>query len=61
MRNGKDWLDSRGDFLFGKYKGESLEDIRETDPGYLRWIVEAVNDISDDDREIIETSLKLGR
>jgi len=55
----KDWLDSRGNFLFGKYKGKSLEDVRDDDPGYLRWIVQEVEDISEDDREIIETIVRL--
>lgn len=55
----KDWLDSKGDFLFGKYKGKSLEDVRDDDPGYLRWIIDTVEDISDEDQEIIETILRL--
>lgn len=54
---GKDWLDASGCFLFGKYKGECAEDIAETDPAYIRWIVDNVEDISDEDRGLLEQYL----
>ena len=50
---GKDWLDSSGRFLFGKYRGSSVEEIVSDDPDYLHWILDTVTDISREDRQII--------
>lgn len=58
----KEWLDQSGRFLFGKYGpdkdnpkdvGEYAEDIAETDPQYIRWIVNDVEDIVESDREVL--------
>jgi len=59
--NGKDWLSSDGSFLFGKYRFALVEDIARDDPGYLRWILDNVEDISDEDRIVIETTLQYSR
>jgi hypothetical protein len=62
----KEWLDQSGRFLFGKYGpnrdsvndvGELAEDIAETDPGYIRWIVDNVEDILEIDRDILSQYL----
>lgn len=57
-RDGREWLDSDGCFLFGKCKGESVEDVACNDPSYLRWILEKVEDIHHEDRDVIETALQ---
>lgn len=60
-RDGREWLDSGGYFKFGKYgpPGASLvEDVAVEDPGYLRWILENVEDIFHEDRDVIETALQ---
>lgn len=56
----KDWLASDGTFLFGKHEGDDVESVAADDPGYLRWILDTVDDISDGDREVIETALRFG-
>lgn len=55
--DGKPWLDDSERLLFGKYRGSLIEDLASDDPGYLRWIVDNVEDISHEDREIIATHL----
>lgn len=52
---GKDWIDNDGRFLFGKHKGEYVDDVAEEDPGYLRWIVEEVEDVSEEDWDVLNT------
>lgn len=58
QRGEREWLDVDGRFLFGKHEGESIERVRRDDPGYLRWIVETVEDICEGDREIIQAALR---
>lgn len=53
----RDWLDSGGRFRFGKYRGSLAEDIAKDDPQYVQWIVDTVEDIFDDDREILSQLL----
>lgn len=53
----RDWLDSGGRFKFGKYRGSLAEDIARDDPQYIQWIVDKVEDISEDDREILSQLL----
>lgn len=50
----KDWLDIDGSFLLGKYKGKTPQFVVRFDKAYLKWIVQNVENISDEDREIIE-------
>lgn len=56
-RTGRDWLDASGCFLFGKYKGECAEDIASSDPDYIQWIIDNIEDISDEDRGLLEQYL----
>lgn len=53
----REWLDQSGCFIFGKYKGESAEDIAETDSSYIRWIIDTVEDILESDREVLSQYL----
>lgn len=55
MRN---WLNSRGEFLFGKYEGEYAEDIMRDDPDYIRWITENADDIDEEDQQIFLSLLE---
>lgn len=63
MSYSREWLDSSGRFMFGKYgptshdDGELAEDVAREDPSYIRWIVNDVEDISDDDREVLSQYL----
>lgn len=58
----KDWLNKSGAFKFGKHKGQLAEDVAKSDPGYLEWIVNECEDVSDEDREILHQLLtQLGR
>jgi hypothetical protein len=54
---GRTWLDSGGYFLFGKYKNGLAEDVAKDDPSYVKWIVETVEDICEDDREVLSQLL----
>lgn len=61
---GRPWLDSGGYFIVGKYSGPnpaSVEDVAQEDPRYLRWIVNEVEDISEEDRDVIAAHLALRR
>ena len=53
------WMEkTRGDIVvklgFGKYRGKRPEEIGATDPGYLKWLYEKAENISDELREAIE-------
>lgn len=60
----RDWLDSSGRFLCGKYgpkdgnPGASAEFIAVKDFRYILWILDNVDNISEEDRKILETLLK---
>lgn len=56
----KDWISQAGTFLFGKYSGRTVGAVVADDPSYCRWIVETVENITDEDREMIATLLKRG-
>lgn len=59
----REWLDSGGYFLFGKYGPPNpahVEDVAREDPSYLRWILENVEDINHEDRDVIEAALQFG-
>lgn len=53
--SGKEWLDSEGNFLFGKHEGEFIGAVARLDPDYLQWILNTVEDIDHEDRQIIES------
>lgn len=61
VRAPRRWLGDDGAFLFGKYKGDLVEDVAREDPDYLRWITQTVEDIDEDDLRVIEQSLRLRR
>lgn len=56
----RDWISPDGAFLFGKYSGRSVSAVVADDPGYCRWVVESVENITDQDRQMIATLLKRG-
>lgn len=58
---GREWLDRDGAFLFGKHRGETVEKVSRDDSGYLRWVVETIEDIVEEDRDVIETMLQRRR
>jgi exodeoxyribonuclease X len=45
-------------FWFGKYKGESIEQIAIQDPGYLYWMLENMLDLDSDMRHSIDYYLR---
>ena len=45
-------------FPFGKYKGQSVEEIALHDPGYLRWALENMDKLSDGMRKAIRKTLE---
>ena len=58
------WFDADGKFIwkqgklyfnFGKYNGQSLEDIIENDSGYIRWIIKA--EFSDEVKNLLSDAL----
>jgi hypothetical protein len=50
----KEWLDAAGRFLFGKHQGELAERVAREDPRYLSWVLEDVEDLGENEREILE-------
>lgn len=54
---GMEWINADGTINGQKHAGEAIEDVAESDPGYLRWVL-SLEDLRDDDREIIELCLK---
>lgn len=53
-----DWLNARGEFRFGRHKGDSVESIAKCDPGYLRWVISNAEDISEEDLQVIHSCLE---
>lgn len=49
----RECLDSGGCLLFGKYRGRSAYDIARSDPKYLQWLADEVEDIDEKDRELL--------
>ena len=45
-------------FPFGKYKGQSVEEIALHDPGYLRWALENMDKLSDGMKKAIRKTLE---
>lgn len=52
------WLDENGFFLFGKHSDEEVNDVAQEDSPYLHWILDNVDDIDEEDREVIKSALK---
>lgn len=57
----RSWLDSSGRFIFGKYKGSLAEDIVQDDSSYIYWIINNVENITEEDREVLSQLLQYGR
>ncbi len=53
----RECLDSNGCLLFGKYRGQSAYDIVRKDSQYLTWLIDEVEDLDEQDREIISQLL----
>jgi DNA polymerase-3 subunit epsilon len=49
--------DGRLVFAFGKYKGESLDDIARREPGFLRWMLD--RDFSKEVKAIVREALRI--
>jgi len=54
----RDWLDSEGRLLFGRYKGKYAEDVARDNAGYMRWLASECEDVSDEDRRILTILLE---
>ena len=50
----RECLDSEGCLLFGKHKGETAESVARSDPAYLSWLLENIEDLDEGDAEILE-------
>jgi hypothetical protein len=57
----REWLDSEGFFIFGKHNGEDVNRVAESNPGYLRWILDDVANIADEDIGVIRAALEYSR
>ena len=44
-------------FTFGKYKGKTLQEVARNDPGYLRWMLNTMENLDEDMRYSINTVL----
>jgi hypothetical protein len=52
------WLSNEGTFLFGKHEGGLVDDVAVDDEKYVRWCVEVVEDMVDEDRTTMEAALQ---
>lgn len=50
-------IDDSGRLNFGKHCGEDIENVAQDDPSYLEWCLREMEDLSEEDREVIRTSL----
>lgn len=58
MSSNHDLIDDAGRLQFGhEHRNEDINDIAADDPGYLRWMLNSVDDLSEDDREVIRAAL----
>ena len=51
------WVDDDGTLLFGKHRGDLIEDVARDDASYLRWLVDTVEDMDESDRDAIAATL----
>ena len=58
MREQINLISDDGILLFGKYEGETLEYVLETDLMYLEWCRDKMISILDEDRDIIRIRLE---
>ncbi len=60
--SGHDLIDNAGRLQFGKaHHGEDINDIAADDPGYLHWMLNNVDDLTEDDREVIRVALQFAK
>lgn len=53
-----DLIDDSGRLQFGRaHRGEDINDIAADDPSYLHWMLNSVEDLTEDDREVIRAAL----
>lgn len=45
-------------FRFGKYKGKALQEVAQSDAGYLRWMLSSMENLDDDLRYSLNTVLE---
>lgn len=56
---GIDLIDDSGRLQFGRqHRGEDINAIAADDPSYLRWMLDNVEQLTDDDREVIRAALR---
>jgi hypothetical protein len=48
-----EWIDADGAFTKGKHRGRLVEDIAAEEPSYLRWILDAVEGLDEEDRALL--------
>ncbi len=46
-----------GKLRFGKYIGETLNDVAVKNPGYLVWLLETISDLTDDERDQVVAAI----
>lgn len=51
------WIDSEGRLLHGKHKGELAESVAVSDHSYIRWLVDNIENMNEEDREILSSLL----
>lgn len=57
-----DLIDDAGRLQFGnKHRGSDVNDIAADDPNYLHWMLDNVDDLSEDDREVIRAALMFAK
>lgn len=57
-----DLIDDTGCLQFGKaHRGSDINDIAADDPSYLHWMLNNVDDLSEDDREVIRVALQFAK
>lgn len=50
----KSWIHTDGTFLFGKYRGQEVSDIAQSNIRYLKWIQEEVKNCTEEDMIVFE-------
>lgn len=54
-----DLINDSGRLQFGRqHRGEDINAIADDDPSYLRWMLDNVEQLTDDDREVIRAALR---
>lgn len=57
-----DLIDDAGRLQFGKaHRDEDINDIAADHPDYLTWMLNNVDDLTEDDREVIRVALQFAK